>query len=131
MDLKSGFAGNPYACRSWLYVGMPWSRPRSMSIAPRSTTPLKHFGSDGSDRHASLPETGTWNSTLRRWLSICSSLLYCGSPPIPFSIGPSFSMSSRVGLKNIRFSDTPSVTSPLATATSTPAAFSASSSACV
>ena len=28
-----------------------------------------------------LPGTGTWNSTLRSWLSIISSFLYCASPP--------------------------------------------------
>ncbi len=72
-------AGSPYAWRIWLYVGMPWSRPRSMSIAPRSTTPLKHCGSVGPSRQSGLPDTGTWNSTLRSWLSIISSLRYCDS----------------------------------------------------
>ena len=30
------FAGRPKARRVALYEGMPWSRPRSMSIAPKS-----------------------------------------------------------------------------------------------
>src|SRR5712691_9360051 len=33
---------------------MPWSRPRWMSIAPRSTTPEKQLGSCGPSRHGLL-----------------------------------------------------------------------------
>ena len=34
-----------------------------------------------------VPGTGTWKSTLRSWLSIISSFLYSGSPPMPWSTG--------------------------------------------
>ena len=47
-------------------------------------TPWKQSGSGGPSRQtlgSGMPGFGTWNSTLRSWLSICSSFLYCGSPP--------------------------------------------------
>ena len=52
----------------------------------------------------SLPGTGTWNSTLRSWLSIISSFLYCDSPPMPWSTGPTPTCLSRSGLKNATLS---------------------------
>ena len=63
---------------------MPWSRPRSMSIAPRSTTPAKQSGSGRPSRQTlgfGMPGFGTWNRTLRSWLSIISSLRYSDSAP--------------------------------------------------
>src|SRR5690348_9418502 len=71
------FGANPYAWRSWLYVGIPWSRARWMSIAARSVTPVKHgVKSTWSTQVGSLPVVGTWNSTLRMPLSNISSLRY-------------------------------------------------------
>ena len=90
---------------------MPWSRPRWMSSAPRSSTPVKQSGRLGSSKHSGLPETGIWNSTLRSVSSIISSLLYSDSLPMALSIGPSWTWGSRSGLNSARFSEMVSVRS--------------------
>ena len=86
---------------------MPWSRPRSMSIAPRSLTPEKQSGSGRPSRQTAgfgIPGRGTWKSTLRSWLSIISSLRYSDSAPSAFSTGPTPTRASRSGLPNVRLS---------------------------
>src|SRR5215831_2526127 len=64
-DVNDVFDASPYALRIALYIGMPWSRPRWRSIAPRSTTPLKHCGMVGPLRQSGLLDVGIWNSVLR------------------------------------------------------------------
>ena len=105
---NEGFAGNPYASRSLLYEGMPWSRPRWMSIAPRSCTPLKQLGSTTGLPQAAgfLPGFGTWKRTLRSELSICSSFRYWRSAERLARTGPTPSACRRSGFPNARFSGT-------------------------
>ena len=76
---------------------------------------MKQFGLiTGVEHGCVLPGFGTWKSTLRIELSICSSFLYCRSLASPARSGPSPICWSRSGLPNASVSGTVSWMSPFA-----------------
>ena len=77
-------------------------------------------GRRGAGGRIAAPRLGIWNRMLRSELSICSSLLYCGSPPRPCSSGPSPTAGSRSGLPNARLSGIASSIWPSSSSTSMP-----------
>lgn len=84
------------------------------------------LGRVGPSRHSGLPETGTWNSVLRSWLSIIESLLYCDSKRAP-SRGPRPIAGSTPALKKATFSGIDRSVSAPSMTTSMPCARKASS----
>jgi hypothetical protein len=114
--------------------GMPWSRARWTSTAPRSWTTEKQPGRTAGVPQAAgsaVPGLGTWKRMLRSESSICSSLRYWPSSAKPDSSGPSPTAGTRRGLSNATPSGIVRFTAPALRSTSMPCARNSRSSAAV